>query len=72
MAEQTGPQPDRWRRRRVGGVLIAFGVAVWGVFGIVWLTGGQPVASHYLPFHLAGVLPGAVLNRWPSRRAVSG
>ena len=48
-------------------MLILLGVVVWLVFGVVWLVGGDPRVADYLPFHLAGVLPGAVLTRWPAR-----
>lgn len=51
-------------RRRIGWGLIAAGVAIWVVYGIVWLTGGSPDAGRFVPFHLAGVLPGFVVNRW--------
>ena len=51
-------------RTRLGRVLIFAGVAVWLVWGIVWLAGGEPRTAIYLPFHLAGVIPGAILSRW--------
>lgn len=51
-------------RRIAGRTLILAGVAVWGVYAVVWIAGGQPEGRHYLPVHLAGVLPGALLARW--------
>ncbi|MBU1494978.1 MAG: hypothetical protein KKE89_05915 [Actinobacteria bacterium] len=60
MAEHTPPMPTR----RLGRWMILAGVAVWLVYGIVWLIGGSPQAAHYLPVHLSGVLPGVVLSRW--------
>ena len=57
----------RQRLTRVGGVLIALGVSVWVVYGLVWLAGGDPEVGVYLPFHLGGVVPGAILTRWPVR-----
>ena len=48
---------------RIAAVLLAAGIAVWVVFGVVWLAGGDPRVGHYLPFHLAGVIPGALLSR---------
>jgi hypothetical protein len=57
---------------RTGRILIAAGAAVWVVFGIVWLAGGNPQVSHWVPFHLAGVIPGAVLARWGWLRARFG
>ena len=56
------------RTQQIGRVLIVAGVGMWVVFGIVWLAGGEPQVGHYLPFHLSGVLPGAVLARWQSVR----
>ncbi|MEN8113427.1 MAG: hypothetical protein ABFS21_03475 [Actinomycetota bacterium] len=51
-------------RRSVGRLLILFGVAVWGVYGVMALAGAEPQVSHFLPFHLSGVIPGSVLTRW--------
>lgn len=62
MAEATRPI----RTERIGRILILVGVSVWVVYGIVWLAGGDPQTAHYLPVHLSGVLPGAVLARWGS------
>jgi hypothetical protein len=50
--------------RATGRWLIAAGVAVWGVYGMWWLAGGEPEVVWFLPFHLAGVAPGAILSRW--------
>jgi hypothetical protein len=50
--------------RMVGRLLILAGAFVWLIFGIVWLAGGDPEVSRFLPFHLAGVIPGAALSRW--------
>ena len=61
---------------RVGHWLIFAGAAVWAVYGIVWLAGGEPAVRNYLPFHLGGVIPGAILSRaeavrdwWRQRRS---
>jgi hypothetical protein len=35
-----------------------------GVCVIVWVAGGDPDAGGCGSFHLAGVLPGAVMSRW--------
>ena len=48
--------------RTAGRVLVLAGVAVWGVFVVAWLAGAHPVAARFLPFHLAGVIPGAVIS----------
>jgi hypothetical protein len=57
------------RIERTGRWLIVAGVSVWLVFAVAWLAGRDPQGAHYLPFHLSGVLPGAVMSRW---RTVSG
>jgi hypothetical protein len=44
--------------------LILVGVAVWAVYALAWLAGLEPEARAYLPFHLAGVVPGSILARW--------
>jgi hypothetical protein len=51
-------------RTSLGRWMIAAGVAVWGVFVIVWLAGAEPHAGSFLPFHLGGVIPGFILARW--------
>jgi hypothetical protein len=55
-------------RRKVGSSLIAAGVTVWVIYGVVWLTGVDPDPGAFLPFHLAGIIPGVFISRWPSRR----
>jgi hypothetical protein len=52
------------RRVLIGRTLILAGVAVWIVFAVVWLAGGHPEGGRYVPFHLAGVIPGTLLARW--------
>ncbi len=49
---------------RIGGLLILVGAAVWVVWLVVRLAGGDPQVGDYLPFHLAGVIPGSLLARW--------
>lgn len=47
----------------LGNVLIGLGVAVWGVYALArWGLGWDVSVSQFLPFHLAGVLPGALLR----------
>ena len=55
-------------KQHLGRVLILAGVAVWVAFGMVWLAGDEPRSAAYLPFHLAGVIPGAILSRWDAAR----
>ncbi len=60
----TVPTPGSKKRRILGRALILAGVAVWLPYTFLLLTGGEPEVGRYLPFHLAGVIPGAVLARW--------
>jgi len=50
--------------RAVGRVLILFGVAVWVPYAALLIMGQEPDIRIFLPVHLAGVLPGAVLTRY--------
>lgn len=52
------------RKRRVGRVLILAGVAVWIPYGILLISGNEPDIRYFLPVHLSGVIPGAILARW--------
>lgn len=58
------PPMESTTRRKVGRGLIYAGVAVWGVYVIVALTGGEPEGAKYLPYHLVGVIPGSIISRW--------
>jgi arylsulfatase A-like enzyme len=50
--------------RLFGNVLLVLGVAVWGVYAIVRFGMGWDVtAGQFLPYHLAGVVPGFILRR---------
>ena len=53
--------------RKAGRFLILAGVVVWAIYAVVWLAGGDPEVRYFLPFHLSGVIPGAILARWPRR-----
>lgn len=45
-------------------MLVAVGVAVWGVYAVVrWGLGWDVTGRQFLPYHLAGVVPGVVLRR---------
>ncbi len=56
---------DNSRTRKIAGrVLILVGVAVWIPYAVLLLTGRDPEVGRFLPFHLAGVVPGAILARW--------
>ena len=48
----------------MGSVLVALGVAVWGVYALVrWGLGWEVTGRQFLPYHLAGVIPGVILRR---------
>jgi hypothetical protein len=53
---------------RTGRWLIAAGILVWGVWLIAKLAGGQPQIGYFLPLHLLGVIPGAIMSRWSAVR----
>lgn len=55
--------------RKAGRLLILAGVMVWAIYAAVWLAGGEPDGALFLPFHLAGVIPGAIMSRWKRREA---
>ena len=53
---------DLWRV--VGNILLVLGVAVWVLYAVLRFGAGWNVtAGQFLPFHLAGVVPGAILRR---------
>jgi len=53
---------DVWRV--LGNILLVLGVAVWGLYAVLRFGAGWNVtAGQFLPFHLAGVVPGAILRR---------
>jgi hypothetical protein len=67
----------RDRRRILGRILIWIGVLAWAPFA--WLKFHRHADPEMLPFlavHLSGVIPGALLIRWPwwgkTRKSVPG
>ncbi len=47
-----------------GSILVALGVAVWGVYAFQrWGLGWDVTGRQFLPYHLAGVIPGMILRR---------
>lgn len=49
---------------RLGTILILLGVAVWGVYAVLRFGMGSGAAVRdFLPYHLAGVVPGLILKR---------
>ena len=61
---QTIKRADAATVERIGRRLVVLGVLVWVVWLAVKLAGGQPRLEYFLPIHLAGVVPGAILSRW--------
>lgn len=52
------------RLTTLGTVLVILGVAVWGVYAVGrWGLGWQVTGRQFLPYHLAGVIPGMILRR---------
>ena len=48
----------------LGTVLVILGVAVWGVYAAVrWGLEWDVTGREFLPYHLAGVVPGMILRR---------
>lgn len=48
----------------LGTVLVVLGVAVWGVYAVVrWGLDWNVTGRQFLPYHLAGVIPGTILRR---------
>ena len=56
------------RIQTIGRYLILAGGLVWGVWLAVRLSGGEPNVQYFLPFHLAGVIPGSIMSRWGAIR----
>ena len=49
----------------VGSVLVLLGAAVWVVYALLrWCLDQEVSIRQFLPYHLAGVLPGFVLKHW--------
>lgn len=47
----------------LGNVLIGLGVAVWVAYALArWGFGQEVTVRQFLPFHLSGVIPGALLR----------
>jgi hypothetical protein len=47
-----------------GTILLAAGVGVWVVYAVVhWGLRWDVTGRQFLPYHLAGVVPGAILRR---------
>jgi hypothetical protein len=50
--------------RTVGNVLLALGVAAWAVYAVLrYALGWNVTGLQFLPYHLAGVVPGMLLRR---------
>jgi hypothetical protein len=61
------------RLSKAGSVLVALGVAVWGLYAVLrWGLGYEVTGRQFLPYHLAGVIPGMTLRRWHWLRSLFG
>jgi hypothetical protein len=55
---------EKDRLERLGTILILLGAAVWGVYAVLRYGMYSDVAARdFLPYHLAGVIPGVILKR---------
>lgn len=53
---------DLWKP--LGNILLALGVGVWGAYAVLRFGMGWEVTGRqFLPYHLAGVVPGMILRR---------
>ena len=60
----TQDKEKKDRLRTTGTILVIAGVAVWVVYAVVRYGMGYDVTGRqFLPYHLAGVVPGTVLRR---------
>ncbi|MFC1961131.1 hypothetical protein ACFLYO_10515 [Chloroflexota bacterium] len=64
------PQLNNIDTRRLGKYMIWAGVAVWIPYFLLKFAGMHPPVMAFLPFHLCGVIPGAILNRWSQIRGL--
>ncbi len=44
--------------------MILAGIAVWVPYFTLKVAGQDPEVMYFLPFHLGGVIPGAIMARW--------
>lgn len=62
--KETMEGKSRDRLTTLGTGLVMLGVAVWGVYAVGrWGLGWQVTVRQFLPYHLAGVIPGMILRR---------
>ena len=68
-----GTDKEKDSIKTLGTVLVVAGVAVWVVYAVVrYLLGWDVTGRQFLPYHLAGVVPGAVLRRHRFFRGLIG
>jgi hypothetical protein len=59
---EKGRSSDIWTT--AGNIALALGVGVWLVYAVMRYGLGMEVSvTSFLPFHLAGVIPGTLLRR---------
>jgi len=57
-------EKDRDWLTTLGTALVVVGVAVWGAYALVrWGLRWEVTGRQFLPYHLAGVIPGMILRR---------
>jgi len=62
-ATMTGKK-ERDLLKILGTILLAVGVSVWGAYAVLRFGMGWDVtARQFLPYHLAGVVPGMILKK---------
>lgn len=50
--------------KTLGNILLALGVGVWGAYAVLrYGMGWEVTGRQFLPYHLAGVVPGMILRR---------
>jgi hypothetical protein len=50
--------------KTIGNILLALGVGVWGAYAVLrYGVGWEVTGRQFLPYHLAGVVPGMILRR---------
>jgi hypothetical protein len=56
-----------------GNILLTLGVGMWGAYAVLrYGMGWEVTARQFLPYHLAGVVPGMILRRHRFFRGVVG
>jgi hypothetical protein len=66
-------QRERDVLKTLGNILLTLGVGVWGAYAVLrYGMGWEVTARQFLPYHLAGVVPGMIRRRHRFFRGVLG